>query len=223
MNAYYDNSSSRPSTLEVDRQFWDYFDNAMANDTKSASVLPDEVYSIEYRDQRPILATYGVLLVMGGLGNLFVLTALAKSRRRKSRVDMMMTHLAVADVTVTCGVIPLEGRLVRQVKERSPAPALFSFSPDGIFEATPEPTRRVCNKLSAAASPAWTKYEFFHILLSTDHAVHYDPDLCPALHFDLTTDSASDCVSRFCLRFDFGDFLPDELIVSHQKHTYCCL
>ncbi|KAI8433969.1 hypothetical protein MSG28_012120 [Choristoneura fumiferana] len=46
----------------------------------------------------------------GALGNLAVLMALARGRRRRSRVDLLMTHLAVADVCVTCGVIPLEGR-----------------------------------------------------------------------------------------------------------------
>ncbi|XP_073960517.1 adipokinetic hormone/corazonin-related peptide receptor variant I-like [Choristoneura fumiferana] len=48
------------------------------------------------------------VLSSGALGNLAVLMALARGRRRRSRVDLLMTHLAVADVCVTCGVIPLE-------------------------------------------------------------------------------------------------------------------
>lgn len=62
----------------------------------------------ETRDQRVVLATYSVLLLVGGTGNLGVLCALTRLRRRWSRVDLMMTHLAVADICVTCGLIPLE-------------------------------------------------------------------------------------------------------------------
>ncbi|XP_045514113.1 adipokinetic hormone/corazonin-related peptide receptor variant I-like [Pieris brassicae] len=55
-----------------------------------------------------VITTYAALMAMGALGNLAILVTLARSRRRKSRVDLLMTHLAVADVCVTCGVIPLE-------------------------------------------------------------------------------------------------------------------
>ncbi|XP_013173702.1 PREDICTED: gonadotropin-releasing hormone receptor-like [Papilio xuthus] len=60
------------------------------------------------RDQHAVIVTYWVLMTLGALGNLAVLISLAKTRRRKSRVDLLMTHLAIADVSVTCGVIPLE-------------------------------------------------------------------------------------------------------------------
>ncbi|CAH0399602.1 unnamed protein product [Chilo suppressalis] len=60
------------------------------------------------RDQAAVLATYGVLLAIGGLSNIVVLISLARTRRRKSRIDLLMTHLVLADVCVTCGVIPLE-------------------------------------------------------------------------------------------------------------------
>lgn len=91
------------STSAIDKMFWDYFDVGTPTIIYNGSQA-----DTQQRDQGPVLATYGALMAVGGLGNLAVLVALAKSRRRKSRVDMLMTHLAVADVCVTCGVIPLE-------------------------------------------------------------------------------------------------------------------
>ncbi|CAK1581319.1 unnamed protein product [Parnassius mnemosyne] len=60
------------------------------------------------RDQRAVIVTYWVLMTLGAFCNLAVLMSLTRTRRRKSRVDLLMTHLAIADVSVTCGVIPLE-------------------------------------------------------------------------------------------------------------------
>ncbi|KAJ8714355.1 hypothetical protein PYW07_002580 [Mythimna separata] len=88
------------TTSEIDKKFWDYFDGA----TTASSNITETVL----RDQGPVLVIYGILLAVGGVGNVAVLVSLARSRRRKSRVDLMMTHLALADVCVTCGVIPLE-------------------------------------------------------------------------------------------------------------------
>jgi hypothetical protein len=93
------------STSEIDKKFWDYFD------VSTTLCYPNSTLTIQDtqpRDQAAILATYGVLLAVGGLSNLVVLVTLARSRRRKSRIDLLMTHLALADVCVTCGVIPLE-------------------------------------------------------------------------------------------------------------------
>lgn len=103
IETYIDYEFTETSTSDIDRKFWDYFDNPTTpvyNMSVSKDTLP--------REQGPVLATYGVLMALGGLGNVAVLFALARARRRKSRVDMLMTHLAVADVCVTCGVIPLE-------------------------------------------------------------------------------------------------------------------
>lgn len=97
-------SSFGASTSEIDKKFWDYFDLS----TTSSYNATLEVEDTELRDQGAVLATYGVLLAVGGLGNLVVLVTLARTRRRKSRIDLLMTHLALADVCVTCGVIPLE-------------------------------------------------------------------------------------------------------------------
>lgn len=98
VNTYDDDFEEEVVTSQIDKKFWDYFDV-----TSAPNVQPEEP-----RDQAAVLATYGVLLVVGGVGNLAVLAALTRQRRRRSRVDLLMTHLALADVAVTCGVIPLE-------------------------------------------------------------------------------------------------------------------
>lgn len=99
------------STAEIDKKFWEYFDLGPTSSTLISSNVTSFSDSIEPRDARgPILVVYSVLFVIGALGNVAVLIGLSKSRRRKSRVDMLMTHLVLADICVTCGVIPLEVR-----------------------------------------------------------------------------------------------------------------
>lgn len=104
LNNYdYEDDPPQVTTSEIDKKFWDYFDGA--SPTTSTNITESVL-----RDQGPVLVTYAILLAVGGVGNVAVLVSLARSRRRKSRVDLMMTHLALADVCVTCGVIPLEVR-----------------------------------------------------------------------------------------------------------------
>ncbi|CAH0725111.1 unnamed protein product, partial [Brenthis ino] len=93
------------STSAIDRQFWEYFEMA-----DERNITWEEVAG---RQQGAVLGAYGVLMAVGAIGNVAVLVALAGSRRRRSRVDLLMTHLAVADVCVTCGVIPLEVSCVK--------------------------------------------------------------------------------------------------------------
>ncbi|XP_063627485.1 adipokinetic hormone/corazonin-related peptide receptor variant I-like [Cydia splendana] len=89
-----DNSTKDSS---IDKQFWDYFESESPYNTSLAVQT----------DGACVVTVYFVLLFGGAAGNLAVLTTLARSRRR-SRVSLLMTHLAVADVCVVCGVIPLE-------------------------------------------------------------------------------------------------------------------
>ncbi|XP_068622818.1 adipokinetic hormone/corazonin-related peptide receptor variant I-like [Battus philenor] len=82
-----------------------------AIESSKCTDYPDVNKTIEellLRDQHVVIVTYWVLMTLGAFGNLAVLISLARTRRRKSRVDLLMTHLAIADVSVTCGVIPLE-------------------------------------------------------------------------------------------------------------------
>ncbi|XP_060804633.1 adipokinetic hormone/corazonin-related peptide receptor variant I-like [Amyelois transitella] len=55
-----------------------------------------------------VTAVYSGLLVVGAAGNIGVFASLMRSRRRKSRVNLLMTHLVVADMMVTFIVIPME-------------------------------------------------------------------------------------------------------------------
>ncbi|XP_053611531.1 adipokinetic hormone/corazonin-related peptide receptor variant I-like [Plodia interpunctella] len=64
--------------------------------------------SIPASDQVFVIVVYSTLLVIGALGNVGVLVSLLRSRRRKSRVNLLMTHLVIADMMVTLVVIPLE-------------------------------------------------------------------------------------------------------------------
>ncbi|XP_021933908.1 gonadotropin-releasing hormone II receptor-like isoform X2 [Zootermopsis nevadensis] len=57
---------------------------------------------------RSVIAVYCVLFTVAAIGNLSVFLTLLRARHRKSRVSLLMTHLAVADLIVTFVMIPLE-------------------------------------------------------------------------------------------------------------------
>ncbi|XP_032514281.2 adipokinetic hormone/corazonin-related peptide receptor variant I-like [Danaus plexippus] len=61
-----------------------------------------------HNDQGFVVGIYSALFVVGAAGNVCVFVSLVRSRRRKSRVNLLMTHLAVADLIVTFIVIPFE-------------------------------------------------------------------------------------------------------------------
>ncbi|CAG9865443.1 unnamed protein product [Phyllotreta striolata] len=54
------------------------------------------------------IAFYTVLFVVAAIGNLTVFVSLLRSRRRKSRISLMITHLTIADLIVTFIMIPGE-------------------------------------------------------------------------------------------------------------------
>lgn len=57
----------------------------------------------------PVIIVYCILFVVTAAGNLSVVITLFRSRRhRKSRVSLMICHLAVADLMVAFIMIPLE-------------------------------------------------------------------------------------------------------------------
>lgn len=86
--------------------FFDYFAmDGITNVTESTVVLPAPEHEM-------VIGVYSALLVVGAVGNMAVFCALMRSRRRKSRVNLLMTHLVVADMMVTFIVIPLEVRYV---------------------------------------------------------------------------------------------------------------
>ncbi|KAJ8918060.1 hypothetical protein NQ315_011517 [Exocentrus adspersus] len=86
----------------------DYNESLTLNET-----IPDvnatEV-SIEnlFRPNLHVTVVYGVLFVVAAVGNLTVFISLFRSRHRKSRISLMIRHLAMADLIVTFIMIPIE-------------------------------------------------------------------------------------------------------------------
>lgn len=92
-------------TSELNQKFWEYFSTDVSlnlNDTVSDTV-PNS-------DQGFVVGIYSALFVVGAVGNVSVFVSLVRSRRRKSRVNLLMTHLVVADMIVVFIGIPLEVR-----------------------------------------------------------------------------------------------------------------
>ncbi|KAK7085719.1 hypothetical protein SK128_002372, partial [Halocaridina rubra] len=79
----------------------------MFNDSSgngSSSFIPE---SLKYVNQTLILA-YSLLFPFAAIGNLVVFVALFRNRHRKSRVNMMIMHLSLADMIVTFVFLPTE-------------------------------------------------------------------------------------------------------------------
>lgn len=55
-----------------------------------------------------IIFVYTVLFTIAAVGNLTVFVSLFRSRHRKSRISLMIRHLAIADLIVTFVMIPIE-------------------------------------------------------------------------------------------------------------------
>lgn len=81
---------------------WDY-----ANKSRNVSALPiDMQFNPGHRLQ---IGVYSILMVVSAIGNITVLTLLIKRRLKShTRLDMMLTHLAIADLLVTFLMMPLE-------------------------------------------------------------------------------------------------------------------
>lgn len=55
-----------------------------------------------------VVLVYCALFLVAAVGNLTVFISLFRSRHRKSRISLMIRHLAIADLVVTFIMIPLE-------------------------------------------------------------------------------------------------------------------
>lgn len=55
-----------------------------------------------------VVIVYSVLFLIAAVGNSTVFLSLFRSRHRKSRISLMIRHLAIADLVVTFIMIPLE-------------------------------------------------------------------------------------------------------------------
>lgn len=94
-------NESTPSDKK--EKFWDYFNMEMSDLN-----MTDRDVTMPAPEQGLVIGVYSALLVIGAVGNVGVFASLLRSRRRKSRVNLLMTHLVVADLMVTFIVIPLE-------------------------------------------------------------------------------------------------------------------
>lgn len=55
-----------------------------------------------------VVLVYTALFLVAAVGNLTVFISLFRSRHRKSRISLMIRHLAIADLFVTFITIPIE-------------------------------------------------------------------------------------------------------------------
>lgn len=90
---------------DIDKKFWEYFDYEPVQATNTSDLSEMIAPS---PGQGFVVGMYSALLAIGALGNVAVFSSLVRSRRRKSRVNLLMTHLVIADMLVTFIVIPLE-------------------------------------------------------------------------------------------------------------------
>ncbi|XP_045776079.1 adipokinetic hormone/corazonin-related peptide receptor variant I-like [Maniola jurtina] len=97
-----ENDSSE--TSDLNQQFWEYFNPDQMNLNLNDTVLN----AVPNSDQGFVVGIYSALFVIGAVGNVSVFVSLVRSRRRKSRVNLLMTHLVVADLIVIFIGIPLE-------------------------------------------------------------------------------------------------------------------
>lgn len=98
-------SPSPDVSVDSDQNFWDYFN---MEGTSIVNVTDVVDVTIPAPEQGFVVGVYSALLVAGAVGNVGVFASLMRSRRRKSRVNLLMTHLVVADMIVLFIVIPLE-------------------------------------------------------------------------------------------------------------------
>ncbi|CAH1719304.1 unnamed protein product [Chironomus riparius] len=70
------------------------------------SITPDMLFN---EGHKLSIIVYSILMVVSAIGNITVLTILLRRRMRTtSRLDFMLTHLAIADLMVTFIIMPLE-------------------------------------------------------------------------------------------------------------------
>ncbi|XP_066142089.1 adipokinetic hormone/corazonin-related peptide receptor variant I-like [Euwallacea fornicatus] len=90
------NSSSYNDTFILN------FNNFLMNDTVPTINQVPSVRNIL------LFFVYVVLFLIAAIGNLTVFISLFRSRHRKSRISLMIRHLAIADLIVTFVMIPIE-------------------------------------------------------------------------------------------------------------------
>ncbi|XP_055880540.1 adipokinetic hormone/corazonin-related peptide receptor variant I-like isoform X2 [Biomphalaria glabrata] len=81
-------------------------DEILANFTECLPPLPKGLYFSE--DNAVSVAAYSCLFIVAACGNLTVFITLFRNRSSKSRINLFIMHLAIADLIVTFIMLPLE-------------------------------------------------------------------------------------------------------------------
>lgn len=82
----------------------------MTNSTYNSTYSWAKTVDMTFNDgHRLSILVYSIVMVLSSIGNITVLVLLLRRRfKRPSRIDMMLTHLAIADLLVTFLMMPLE-------------------------------------------------------------------------------------------------------------------
>ncbi|CAL1527362.1 unnamed protein product, partial [Lymnaea stagnalis] len=78
----------------------------LANFTECLPPLPKALYFGD--DNAVSVAAYSCLFIIAACGNLTVFITLFRNRSSKSRINLFIMHLAIADLIVTFVMLPLE-------------------------------------------------------------------------------------------------------------------
>ena len=92
------------------RELVDFCANLTVEEAANISFCPGKLPKIFYfTDNNAVsVITYSCLLVIAACGNLTVFITLFRNRGHKSRINMFIMHLAIADLIVTFIILPLE-------------------------------------------------------------------------------------------------------------------
>lgn len=77
-----------------------------SSDNVTSAPIPREMMFSD--DSLVSVVTYVILFVIAAVGNLTVFVALYRNRNRRSRVNLFIMHLSVADMIVTFVMMPME-------------------------------------------------------------------------------------------------------------------
>lgn len=92
-----------PELFEPNVSQWD---NDTMYEEAMAPTLPPE---LRFNTSALVaIVVYSCLFVVAAVGNVTVFVTLYRNRHRKSRINLMIMHLAIADMVVTFVMIPLE-------------------------------------------------------------------------------------------------------------------
>ncbi|XP_069958961.1 adipokinetic hormone/corazonin-related peptide receptor variant I-like isoform X2 [Cherax quadricarinatus] len=90
-------------TEDLEHNYFDWESN-ITNHTNMTGEIDEDLTHI---NMTPLIA-YSLLFPFAAIGNLMVFVALFRNRHRKSRVNMMIMHLSLADMIVTFVFLPTE-------------------------------------------------------------------------------------------------------------------